>query len=266
MTTHDKERIMETPTLFRGDPGTPSLHHDGRVVHYFSVLFSPETYAAFTKSPQTIMGVPLRQFYTAMRVAPHDVLVCYVAGYSRWCGLLEVLEGPFIDETPVFTPAPDRFVVRFRVEPLVWCADIEEALPIKDEALWRQLSFTRDRNPHGRWMGGRLRQSLARLHDSDGDLLANALMAQAAHPRQYPVEDVRMAPRRTARTPCEEAVEDVPLPVMEEDDEALLETPDVAPERRRYREMLASYLAAQKHLTDLAEQILAAYEEDRGAA
>ena len=42
--------------------------------------------------------------------------MCYLTRLSRWFGLLEVLEGPFIDHKPIFVPENDPFVVRFRVQ------------------------------------------------------------------------------------------------------------------------------------------------------
>jgi hypothetical protein len=44
------------------------------------------------------------------------LLVCYLTRLSRWFGLLEVLEGPFIDHKPIFFPENDPFVVGFRVQ------------------------------------------------------------------------------------------------------------------------------------------------------
>lgn len=70
---------------------------------YFIDLFSPETYEAFGRSSREISGFRLRHQGTAERVKPGDTFVCYLTGVSRWFGLLEVLEGPFIDEAPIFT-------------------------------------------------------------------------------------------------------------------------------------------------------------------
>jgi hypothetical protein len=76
------------------------------------------------------------------RIKSGDVFVCYLTRVSRWFGLLEVIEGPFIDDKPIFVPDADPFVVRFRVKPLVWLA-IEHVIPIHDNAIWMGLSFTR---------------------------------------------------------------------------------------------------------------------------
>lgn len=54
------------------------------------------------------------------RIASGDILICYMTRLSRWVGALEVIDGPFIDSTPIFLPENDPFVVRFRVCPVVW--------------------------------------------------------------------------------------------------------------------------------------------------
>ena len=83
---------------------------------YFIDLFSPETYQAFADSSRSISGFRLRHKTTAERVSRGDLLVCYLTRLSRWFGLLEVVEGPFIDHKPIFVPENDPFVVRFRVQ------------------------------------------------------------------------------------------------------------------------------------------------------
>jgi len=69
---------------------------------YFINLFSPETYEAFKKSSQDISGFRLRHKNMAERIKPGDFFVCYLTRVSRWFGVLEVLEGPFIDDKPIF--------------------------------------------------------------------------------------------------------------------------------------------------------------------
>jgi hypothetical protein len=49
--------------------------------------------------------------------------------------ILEVIKGPFIDNTPVFVPENDPFVVRFQVQPTVWLA-IDKGIPMHDDAIW----------------------------------------------------------------------------------------------------------------------------------
>ena len=155
---------------------------------YFIDLFSPETYEAFTCSPRDISGFRLRHKNMAARIKPGDVFVCYLTRLSRWFGLLEVIEGPFIDDKPIFLPVSDPFVVRFRVRPSVWL-DIEKSIPIHDEAIWAGLSFTRTLEKGSIGWTGKVRGSLVRLEDRDGQFLAERLTDQMATGKVYPIDE-----------------------------------------------------------------------------
>lgn len=155
---------------------------------YFIDLFSPETYAAFARSGRDISGFRLRHKGMAERIKPGDVFVCYLTRLSRWFGLLEVVEGPFIDNKAIFVPASDPFVVRFRVRPLVWL-EFETAIPIHDDEIWTGLSFTRGLERGSVGWTGKVRGSLARLDDHDGEFLAEKLMAQSTQGKPYPLDE-----------------------------------------------------------------------------
>jgi hypothetical protein len=155
---------------------------------YFIDLFSPETYGAFARSTRDVSGFRPRHRTTAERVKSGDVFVCYLTRVSRWFGLLEVVEGPFIDNTPIFAPEEDPFVVRFRVRPLVWL-DIDKALPIHDDAIWAGLSFTRGLDKGSLAWTGKVRGSLVRLDDRDGKFLAKELRTQATIGKPFPLDE-----------------------------------------------------------------------------
>lgn len=87
---------------------------------YYTNLFSPETYEAFSRSDKTISGFRTSQHVRARKIHPGDKLVCYMTKLARWIGVLEVVSECFVDEQPVFYSERDSFVVRFRVKPLVW--------------------------------------------------------------------------------------------------------------------------------------------------
>jgi hypothetical protein len=115
---------------------------------YFIDLFSPETYEAFMSSSRDVSGFRIRQQNIANRIVAGDIFVCYLTRLMRWFGLLEVIEGPYIDSTPIFVPEGDPFIVRFRVRPLILFPR-DEAIPIHDEEIWKGLSITRDFDPRG---------------------------------------------------------------------------------------------------------------------
>src|SRR4051812_1949287 len=100
------------------------------MTHYLD-LFSPATWEAFLASPRNVSGFQIRHWKWAQRVQPGDRLLCYMTKLSRWSGLLEVVDGPYKDETPLFYPEADPFIVRFHVKPLV-CLPVEHAVPIKE--------------------------------------------------------------------------------------------------------------------------------------
>ncbi len=155
---------------------------------YFIDLFSPETYEAFTRSTQGLSGFRMRHKGMAERIMPGDVFVCYVTKVSRWCGLLEIVEGPFIDNTPIFLQENDPFVVRFKVKPKVWLP-IDQSLPIHETSVWNGLSFTRTLEKGSIAWTGKVRGSLVKLDEKDGKFLAEALAAQTANPKTYPLDD-----------------------------------------------------------------------------
>jgi predicted RNA-binding protein len=178
---------------------------------YFIDLFSPETYLAFARSTRDISGFRIRHKNTAEKIKPGDIFVCYLTKLSRWFGLLEVVDGPFIDDEPIFLPENDPFVVRFRVRPTVWL-DIEKGIPIHDRSVWDRLSFTRDLKEGGIAWTGKVRSSVVQLGEQDGILLAERLTAQAVEGRLYPLDeqDQRKVATHTVNRPDKVVVVSVP--------------------------------------------------------
>ncbi|MBN1225249.1 MAG: hypothetical protein JXB23_18520 [Candidatus Aminicenantes bacterium] len=155
---------------------------------YFIDLFSPETYEAFKNSSQDISGFRIRHKSLASRIKPKDIFVCYLTRVSRWCGVLEVLEGPFIDHTPIFIQENDPFVVRFRVRSLAWL-NVEKAIPIHDDLIWNNLSFTKNLDKKSIGWTGKVRGSLVQLENRDGKFLTEQLLAQKTGANLYPLDE-----------------------------------------------------------------------------
>lgn len=155
---------------------------------YFIDLFSPETYEVFSQSSRNVSGFRLRQRNRAERVNPGDIFVCYLTRLSRWSGVLEVIEGPFINDTPVWSATDDPFVVRFRVKPVVWLS-VEQAIPMHDDAVWSGLSFTRELEKGSSAWAAKVRGSLVRLSDSDGSFLVEMLTEQAARRKTFALSE-----------------------------------------------------------------------------
>jgi hypothetical protein len=138
-------------------------------MNFWSDLFTPETYEAFGRSGRTISGFRESQRTMADKVRPGDKLICYMVRMSRWIGVLEVVSGPFIDNTPIFYPEDDPFVVRFKVHSAVWLP-LNQTVPIREPDVFSRLTFTRDVKPGGYWQGP-IRRSLLKLNDEDGAFL-----------------------------------------------------------------------------------------------
>jgi len=154
---------------------------------YLINLFSPETYEAFTHSDQSASGFRRRHMKAAQRVNAGDKLICYMTKLSRWCGLLEVVDGPFQDEKPIFYPDGDPFVIRFHIRPIVWLP-VDKAIPIYEEAVWNQLSFTRDQTRGTPTWTGSVRTSLVQMNLEDGQFIESLLVEQRNGGKSYPVD------------------------------------------------------------------------------
>jgi hypothetical protein len=179
-------------------------------MNYWSDLFTPETFEAFSRSDQTVTGFRESQRSIAERVRVGDKFVCYMVRLSRWIGILEVLDGPFLDKTPIFVPDDDPFVVRFKVRPTVWLP-LEKTIPIHEPEVYSQLSFTREVKPGGYWLGP-LRRSLYRLKQDDGAFLDSLLQRVQSEDRTFPVdrEQYDRALRRRIQRPDRSVVVTVP--------------------------------------------------------
>ena len=68
----------------------------------------------------------------------NSALVSYLVS-TCWFGLLEVVEGPFIDNTPIFVPENDPDVVRFRVQTGVWLDITPRFTPMKRSTMFALL-------------------------------------------------------------------------------------------------------------------------------
>lgn len=155
-------------------------------MNYWTDLFSPETYEAFGRSDRTITGFRQSQRLLADKVQAGHRLICYTTIMSRWIGVLEVVEGPFIDTKPIFVPDDDPFTVRFKVKCLVWLP-IEQTVPIHEPEVFSRLTFTREVKSGGYWLGP-LRRSLAKLDSDDGNFLDSFLTKMQTEKRRFPLD------------------------------------------------------------------------------
>jgi hypothetical protein len=157
-------------------------------MNYYIDLFSPETYEAFARSDRQISGFRARHRSLAGRVKPGDKLICYMTKLSRWVGVLEVTSECFTDNTPIFYAADDPFVVRFRVNPLVWLPK-DKLIPIHDERVWDHLTFTKDLAKNSLAWTGKVRGSLSKLDEDDGRYLETLISRVAGSDEQFELDE-----------------------------------------------------------------------------
>lgn len=206
---------------------------------YFLDLFSPETYEAFGRSDRSVSGFRRRHLGIARRVKPGDRLLCYMTKLSRWFGILDVVDGPFVDETPIYTAEADPYVVRFRVKPTVWLP-VEKGVPIHEDRVWNALSFTRGQSKSSSTWTGKLRGSLVQLTDEDGAFLESVISGQVDGGATYAVDEAEY--RRLVGHRVRRADKDVSVTVPE-DSSATAETSQLLVEEVRESIRIQALLA-----------------------
>ena len=220
---------------------------------FFLNLFSPQTYTSFSATAKDITGFKDSHARAAGKLKPGDVFVCYLTKLSRWVGLLEVIEGPFHDETPLFLER-DPFTTRFRVKPLVWLTP-EHAFPIHHPDLWHSLSFTTGHQPGSTTWTGAVRSSLRELSARDGALLEHALRAQHRDPQEFALSGADSKNMSTYLVRRPEGAITVSVPEQEEDEGV---SPEAVRESYQIQALLAEAGTRMGHTIWLPMQ-------DRGA-
>ena len=153
---------------------------------YYIDLFSPETYLAFSNSNRDISGFKEHRRGIAAEIKPGDKFICYMTKLSRLIGVLEVCSNCFIDNHPIFTQSNDPFLVRFHVSPTVWLKP-EKSIPINNDISWKCLSFTKNLSLNSCAWTNKVRGSLTKLSDEDGEYLEKILTTQNKELKNYPL-------------------------------------------------------------------------------
>lgn len=198
---------------------------------YYTDLFSPDTYEAFTQSDQSISGFRPRQKNAASKIKPGDKLVCYVTKISRWVGILEVTSECFESDTPLFYSEDDPFVIRFRVKPLVWLPK-EKAVPIHENRVWEALSFTQSHEKNSSHWTGKMRNSLNLLSMEDGQFLEELLERQEIDGHIYELDEAQYRKLVGQRIRREDKMVSVSVP---QEDELEKEVRDAQTIRESYQ-------------------------------
>jgi predicted RNA-binding protein len=207
-------------------------------MRYYLDLFSPETYEKFKESDQTVSGFRLRQRNAAQKILPGDKLICYVTRLSRWVGILEVVSGPFEDNTPIFVNNNDPFVIRFKVKSIIWLS-LENSLPIKEDFVWDKISFTKGYDKTSSFWTGPMRMSLREMNRTDGKFIEQLLERQKHTGKLFELseDDLKKLQSPTVRT---HDSKEVPVSIPEDEDKTEIEEQPTIRESIRIQALLAT--------------------------
>ncbi|PIT11418.1 hypothetical protein [Snodgrassella communis] len=207
---------------------------------YYTNIFSPETYQAFMNSDKTVSGFRVRQKLLAEKVKAGDIFICYLTRLSRWCGLLEVVDGPYEDSTPLFLASDDPFIIRFHVRVKVWLP-FPQAIPMYTDQIWQHLSFTQNIEKNSKGWTGLLRNSLNKINEKDGKLLMRCLLQQHDIATDYPLNEQDQKKLKTHTVNRTDKVIEVSVPSDNElvDDEAPNQTTPEVRESIKMQALLA---------------------------
>lgn len=151
-------------------------------VKYWIDVFTPQTWAEFKAAGGDVSGFPERMRNTVEQIKPGDILVCYVAQISRWIGTLEVVEGHFVDDSPVWS-GDRKYSERLRVSPIIEL-ELETAVPavaLKDNMpMFESLA-----NPN-KWSIF-FRRSPSKMAEVDAEIVIEALKQAAKDPVHKPI-------------------------------------------------------------------------------
>ncbi|MFN8138496.1 MAG: hypothetical protein U0R49_01735 [Fimbriimonadales bacterium] len=101
--------------------------------------------------------------------------------------MLEVVDGPFEDNEPIFYTQDDPFVIRFKVRALAWLP-VDKTVPIHDPEVWGALSFTKGLPKNSGVWTGKVRGSLAQLDDGDGQFIEKLMESQTKNGKTFPID------------------------------------------------------------------------------
>jgi hypothetical protein len=201
---------------------------------YHITVMTVDVYERFSRSTREKIGFLPHHRKAIQKLAAGDKLICYISGMMRWAGLLEVTSSAFEEDTSLFYPDNDLLTLRFQVKPLVWLS-LEQTVPLKDERVWRYLSFTANTGENDTAWIGRLRTSLSHLDDTDGALMEKVLNDVQRTEEVFPYDEklYRRHLRLSRSNYREKVAKDEDL---QDDDNQALATPLRRSNRKRHPE------------------------------
>lgn len=188
---------------------------------YYLSLFSPDTHVLFSNSARGLSCFSPQQKNLAEKVNKGDRIICYLTKVSRWCGLFEVLDGPFFDDTPIYDETNDPFTLRFRIKVLAWF-EPEKSIPIKNDDIWNCLSFTKEHDKKSSKWTIKIRSNLSEFDSKDGHFLEKQILQQKKVQKTHVFSDAENKKLQVHKVRREDG--SVPVSVPEDLDENFVET------------------------------------------
>lgn len=156
---------------------------------YWLDLFTGVTWQEFLAAGATVSGFREKRWSAVQQVRVGDYFICYLAGVSRFVGILEVTKPAYRDDARIWKD--DIFPCRVGVKAIV-ALQPETAVPIRE--LEDQLSIFRNLKDPKRWSGP-LRGSPARWGPEDGEAIVQALLEAQQNPQVRPVDPKKLVRR-----------------------------------------------------------------------
>ena len=152
---------------------------------YFRISYSPYTYELFLKTSMNKTGIVEYYKNSAKKVNVGDILIVYLIGISRFCGLFEVSSKFKIDRDSVYFRG-DEFTLVCDIKNVIWLP-IENTLSIFNPEIWNNFSITRGlEKDNKRWVGSFL-SGFMQLKKSDGELLERLITDQNINRISFPL-------------------------------------------------------------------------------
>ena len=116
--------------------------------NYWLDLFTVSTWNEFKDKGASVSGFRESRWNSVQQIKPGDYFLCYLTGISRFIGVLEVIDKPYKDSSPIWTLGD--FPCRLKVK-VVAELEPDTAVPVLE--LREKLSFFENlASPHA-WTG-----------------------------------------------------------------------------------------------------------------
>jgi hypothetical protein len=155
---------------------------------YFRNIYSPVTHELFTKTVMTKEGIPERYLHLSNKVKIGDILISYIIGLKRFCGMAEVSSKFIKQDKPIYFE-DDKYWLQCEVKNVIWLP-LEYSIPIFTKEIWDNLSITKGLERSNRKWSGSFMGSIASLKDEDGILLEKIILKQSIDKIKYPMDKI----------------------------------------------------------------------------